>query len=144
MVIPYITFCGECREVLEFYRTVFNGTVRMLQTYGSYVPENVRQLPEDIEAWVLHGEMEICGALFWFADEVAEPVIKGNMVKLTLTVPTAKEAQKIFDGLNVDAYINLPPTETFYSAFHGGITDKYGVSWNITAEEAPGSTQVRQ
>lgn len=84
MIIPYITFCGECREVLEFYRTVFNGTVRMLQTYGSYVPENV------------------------------------------------------------DAYINLPPTETFYSAFHGGITDKYGVSWNITAEEAPGSTQVRQ
>ncbi|WP_395547665.1 MULTISPECIES: hypothetical protein [unclassified Lacrimispora] len=29
----------------------------------------------------------------------------------------------------------LPPTET--SVFHAAVTDKFGVNWNVVAEEAP-------
>jgi len=52
-------------------------------------------------------------------------------------VPTAKEAQRIFDALRVDAHISLPPVETFYSKFHAGLTDRYEVDWSIVAEESP-------
>ena len=137
MVTPYITFAGNCRNALVFYETVFHSSVQMSQPYGDYVPEGVAAPPENLKDWVLHAEMNICGTVFWFADEVAEPVTAGNMVKLTVTVPTAKEAQAIFDGLRIDAHITLPPTETFYSTFHAGLMDKYGVSWNIVAEEPP-------
>jgi len=138
MVNPYITFSGECSRALEFYQTVFQteviGTPHL---YGDYVPEGVTDLPDDLDRWILHAEMEICGTRFWFADEIAEPVTKGTMVKLTATVPNARDAQRIYDGLSEGAYITLPPTETFYSTFHGGLVDKFGVSWNIIAEEAP-------
>ncbi len=33
--------------------------------------------------------------------------------------------------------VTLPPTETFYSTFHAGLTDKFGIAWDIVAEEVP-------
>lgn len=137
MVTPYITFAGNCNEALEFYQTAFNSKIQMSQLYGDYVPEGVTAPPANLKDWILHAEMIICDTAFWFADEIAEPVYKGNMIKLTAKVPSAKEAQRIFDILSIGARITLPPTETFYSSFHGGIIDKYGISWNIVAEEAP-------
>ena len=137
MVTPYITFSGECREALDFYRTAFGAAVKMSLPYGDYVPEGVAIVPPDLKDWVLHAEMEICGTDFWFADEAAEPAVKGNMVKLTAKVPTAEEARKVFDALRANGRISLPPTETFYSKFHAGLTDKFGVNWNIVAEEGP-------
>ncbi len=144
MVTPYITFAGNCQEAIEFYKEVFNSTIKMVQSYGDYVPEGIVEPPDDLDTWILHAEMEICGTNFWFADEVAEPVNAGNtespwlqsgktMVKLTVQVPGAEEAQRIFDALNREAYITLPPVETFYSAFHAALMDRFGVGWNITA-----------
>lgn len=138
MVTPYITFDGDCRLALDFYKTAFNSEVKMLQTYDEYVPEGIIP-PDNLSSWILHAEMEICGTPFWFADEAAEPVTKGTMVKLTVQVADAVEAQRIFDILSDGAYVTLPPTETFYSTFHAGLVDKFGISWNITALEAPGS-----
>ena len=137
LVTPYITFSGECRNALNFYQTVFDTEIQMMHLYGDYVPDGIAIVPPNLKDWILHAEMKICGTVFWFADEAAQPVTKGNMVKLTVTVPTAKEAQTIYDGLRIDAHITLPPTETFYSTFHAGLMDKYGVSWNIVAEEPP-------
>lgn len=135
MVIPYIVFQGECAKALAFYQEVFQSDVGRLQTYGDYIPKDVVTPPANLAQWILHGEMEICGGTFWFADEVAEPVIKGTMVKLTITVSTAVEAQRIYDALVVEGQITLPPTQTFYSTFHAGLIDRFGVSWNIVAEE---------
>lgn len=137
MVTPYISFEGNCSAALKLYETAFNSTVKMSQPYGEYVPEGIAAPPDNLSSWVLHAEMEICGTSFWFADEIAQPVTKGSMVKLTAQVADAKEAQRIFDVLKRDAHITLPTTETFYSTFHAGLVDMFGVCWNITALEAP-------
>lgn len=137
MVTPFITFAGNCREALEFYQEVFDTTIQMSMTYDEYIPEGVNNPPKDLSNWILHATMEICGTEFWFADEVAEPVTKGTMVKLTAKVPTAANAQKIYNALCKDAYITLPPTGKFYSTFHAGLIDMFGISWQIVALEAP-------
>ncbi|MDR1536999.1 MAG: hypothetical protein LBU32_03210 [Clostridiales bacterium] len=84
----------------------------------------------------MHGEMVICGTNIWFADEAVPPVI-GDSVRLCATVPTGKEAAAIFDALSAGGVVTLPPTETFYSVFHASAADKFGVNWNVVAEEAP-------
>jgi len=136
MVIPYITFEGNCNEALEFYKKAFKSEVKMSQPYGDYIPEEIETPPVNLSSWILHAEMEICDTKFWFADEV-RPTSKGSMIKLTAAVSTSEEAKDIFEMLNVGGYVSLPPTETFYSTFHAALTDKFGVSWNIVAEESP-------
>lgn len=135
MVTPYLVFCGNCKDALEFYQNVFKCEAGTSIPYGEYVPEGISMPPENLHDWVLHAEMQICGTKFWFADEVSSPARDG-MVRLTVTVPDAKTAQDIYDALCVNGVITLPPTETFYSTFHAALTDKFGVGWNIVAEEA--------
>lgn len=137
MVTPFITFGGNCKEALAFYCDVFKSEVKMSRPYGEYIPEGIDTPPEGLSQWILHAEMEICGTNFWFADEV-QPGARGSMIKLSAIVPTAKEANEIFDRLSDGGNITLPPVVTFYSAFHAALTDHFGVGWNIVAEEPPG------
>lgn len=136
MVIPYITFNGNCKEALGFYQDVFQSEVTMSQSYGDYVPTGIDKPPENLSSWILHAEMQICGTTFWFADDVL-PVTVGNSVRLTIAVPTAEIARRIFNKLNEGGTVTLPPTEAFYTTFHAAVNDKYGVCWNIVAEEEP-------
>lgn len=136
MVTPYITFDGNCKEALDFYQDVFQSEVTLSQSYGKYVPTGTVNPPKNLNTWILHAEMQICGTTFWFADDVL-PITKGNLIRLTTTVPTAEIARRIFNKLNENGTVTLPPTEAFYTTFHAAITDKYGVCWNIVAEEGP-------
>lgn len=139
MVTPYLTFAGDCGAAMALYAEAFGSTVRMARTYGDYVPEGVDQPPENLRDWILHGEMEIAGTVVWLADEVSAEAAGGAKVKLVATVPTASEGRRIFNLLRDGGKTTLPPTETFYSTFHAGTVDRFGIHWNVIAEEAPES-----
>ncbi len=142
MITPYLVFNGYCKEAMDFYRSVFLCGEPKVLNYGDYMPEGSKTPPELLRTWIMHGEMTICGTNVWFADE-ATPVSRGDSIKLTATVSTGKEAASIFDALCVGGAVTLPATETFYSVFHAAVTDKFGVNWNVVAEEAPKREETR-
>lgn len=136
MITPYLVFNGDCQEAMDFYRSVFPCGEPQVMNYGDYMPEGSKTPPELLRNWIMHGEMAICGTNIWFADEAAS-FTKGDSIKLSANVPTGKEASAIFDALCVGGTVSLPPTKTFYSVFHAAVTDKFGVSWNVVAQEQP-------
>ena len=137
MIYPYITFSGRCAEAISFYEQAFSAKAEAVHPYGDYVPEGFLQPPEDLKKWVMHAELNICGTKVWLADEVAEPVVVGSNIKLTVNVDTKEQAQRIFSALQEGSSVTLPPTETFYSVFHGALVDRFGVCWAIVANESP-------
>ena len=136
MITPYLAFSGDCQEAMDFYRSVFPCGEPNIINYGDYMPEGSKTPPDLLRKWIMHGEMVICGTNVWFADETTQP-IKGDNIRLSAYVPTGKEAASIFDVLSVGGTVTLPPTETFYSVFHAAVTDKFGVNWNVVADEQP-------
>ena len=100
------------------------------------MPEGSKTPPELLKNWVMHAEMEICGTNVWFADE-ATPARNGDNIRLSASVSSGEGAKKIFEALSEDGEVTLQPTETFYSVFHAAVTDKFGINWNVIAEEAP-------
>jgi PhnB protein len=136
MITPYLAFNGNCQSAMNFYRSAFPCGEPKVIPYDDYMPEGSKTPPEALRTWIMHGEMVICGTNVWFADEI-NPVNTGDNIKLSAIVPTREEAKAIFTALSGGGIVTLPPAETFYSVFHAAVTDKYGVGWNVVAEEAP-------
>jgi PhnB protein len=136
MITPYIIFNGRCKEALKFYKEVFQCDEPKVMLYDDYMPEGSKTPPELLRSWIMHGEMVVCGTNLWFADEAASPAA-GDNIKLSATVPTREDAATIFSALCSGGDVTLPPTETFYSVFHAAVTDKFGINWNVVAEEVP-------
>jgi PhnB protein len=136
MITPYLTFNGNCKDALDFYRAVFHCDEPKILPYGDYMPEGSKTPLELLRTWVMHGEMVICGTNVWFSDEAIPPTI-GDSIGLSVIVPTGKEATAIYESLREGGTVTLPPVETFYSVFHAAVNDKFGVNWNVVAEEAP-------
>jgi PhnB protein len=139
MITPYLGFNGNCKEALDFYRGVFGCDEPKVLPYGDYMPEGSSIAPELLSIWVMHGEMVICGTNVWFADETVPVSVCGN-IRLTATVPLGSDAATIFNALSVGGKVTLPPTETFYSVFHAAVTDRFGINWDVVAEEQPKQT----
>ncbi len=136
MITPYLTFNGNCKEALAFYRSVFPCGEPSVLPYGDYMPEGSPTPPELLRNWVMHAEMTVCGTNVWFADSAQSPGNSG-LITLSAIVPTEGEALAIYDALCAGGTVTLPPTVTFYSVFHAVVRDRFGVPWQIVAEEAP-------
>ena len=136
MITPYLTFNGNCKEALAFYRSVFPCGEPSVLPYGDYMPEGPPTKPELLRSWVMHAEMTVCGTNVWFADSAQAPGNSG-LITLSAIVPTGREALAIYDALCAGGTVTLPPTVTFYSVFHAVVRDRFGVPWQIVAEEAP-------
>ena len=136
MITPYLTFNGNCKEALAFYRSVFPCGEPSILPYGDYMPEGSPTPPELLRGWVMHAEMTVCGTNVWFADSAQSPGNSG-LITLSAIVPTEGEALAIYDALCAGGTVTLPPTVTFYSVFHAVVRDRFGVLWQIVAEEAP-------
>ena len=136
MITPYLTFNGNCKEALAFYRSVFPCGEPSVLPYGDYMPEGSPTPPELLRSWVMHAEMTVCGTNVWFADSAQSPGNSG-LITLSAIVPTGREALAIYDALCAGGTVTLPPTVTFYSVFHAVVRDRFGVPWQIVAEEAP-------
>lgn len=136
MITPYLTFNGNCKEALAFYRSVFPCGEPSVLPYGDFMPEGSPTPPELLRGWVMHAEMTVCGTNVWFADSAQSPGNSG-LITLSAIVPTGREALAIYDALCAGGTVTLPPTVTFYSVFHAVVRDRFGVPWQIVAEEAP-------
>jgi PhnB protein len=133
MIAPYLTFNGNRKDAPDFYRAVFHCDEPKIPLYGDCMPEGSKTPPELLRTRAMHGETVICGTNVRFADEATPPAI-GDNIKLSVTVPTGKEAAAIFESLREGGNVTLPPTETFYGVFHAAVTDKFDVNWNVVAE----------
>jgi PhnB protein len=50
---------------------------------------------------------------------------------LSLTVPSAAEADRVFAALGNGGQVQVPLTKTFFSPRFGMVADRFGVSWMV-------------
>lgn len=130
---PYLTFSGNCREAMSFYKKCLGGTLTF-QTVGEF-PLAVK-LPARMKKSILHSTL-VKGALTLMgSDMVSENgLTKGNAVSIMLNCNSEKEARSVYKKLSEDGIQTHPIELTFFGALLGGLTDKYGNHWLLHYEQ---------
>jgi len=127
----FLNFDGDCRAALEFYVDVFKlEHPDHIMTYdqmpgGDFGTGN--------EGRILYANLPIFGCNVMFSDcPAGSPFVKGTNIALTLGTPDAGEIQRIFNALAEGGQVAMPLGQTFFSELYGMVTDKFGITWQLS------------
>ncbi len=123
----YLSFHGNCREAMIFYRECLGGELT-LQTIGESPLAD--QMPQEMKECILHATLKTEDLVIMGSDMTPETgLIKGNAVSLMLKCSSEADIRISFDKLSDGATIKHPLENTFWGALFGDLTDKFGNNW---------------
>lgn len=123
----YLTFNGNCREAMTFYKECLGGELTM-QTIGESPLAD--KMPPQMKQSILHstlikGPLQIMGS-----DMVAEQgLVRGNAVSLMLNCSSEEEINTFYANLSKGGKATHPLENSFWGALFGDLTDRYGNHW---------------
>lgn len=129
----YLTFNGNCREAMTFYKECLGGELTF-QTVGESPLSN--KLPKKMKDCILHSTLTKGSLILMGSDMVNEKgLIRGNSVSLSLSCRSEEEIKNCYEKLSKDGSQNHPLENSFWGALFGDLTDKYGNHWILNYEK---------
>ena len=130
---PYLNFAGKTEEAFKFYKSVFGGEFAVLQRFKD-TPEGSR-VPEKEKEMIMHVSLPVDGTTLMATDALESMGHKlniGNNIQLSVEAESKNEVDKIFKGLSSGGKVTMPLADTFWGAYFGMVTDKFGVQWMVS------------
>ena len=131
----YLTFGGNCREAMNFYKECLGGQLN-LQTIGESPMAD--QMPKEMKDCIIHSELRKDNLILMASDMVSnQGLIKGNAVSLMLDCSSEEEIKDFYAKLSSGGEATHPLENTFWGATFGDLTDKFGNHWllNFTGNQ---------
>jgi PhnB protein len=123
----YLTFSGNCREAMEFYKECLGGEL-VLQTIGESPMAD--KMPQQMKDCILHSTLTKGALVLMGSDMVSEKgLTKGNAVSLCLNCSDEEEIKRCYENLSKNGEATHPLETTFWGATFGDLIDKYGNHW---------------
>jgi PhnB protein len=133
-LIPYLNFSGNCEEALNFYKGIIGGDIIIASRYDN---PNM-QAPEAFRDKILHARYDMGDGVTMYASDVmpGRPMANGSGdVSLSLAFSDLETGKKVFTALAEGGKVQMPFEKQFWGDWYGGLTDKYGMHWNVNFSE---------
>lgn len=139
-VNPYLTFNGTCEEAFLFYKSVFGGEFTYIGKYKDMPPvEGCGEISAADGEKIMHVSLPISKETILMASDGIESsgqvTITGNDFSISINTDSTAEADKLFNGLSAGGNIVMPLDKTFWGAYFGMFTDKFGIQWMVNFDE---------
>ena len=129
---PYIHFKDNAREAMEFYRSVFGGTLN-ISTFSEF---GMVDNPSEGNK-IMHSMLEAANGLAFMAADTPSHMQyqPGNTITMSLSGTDEAQLRGYWDKLSVGAAIQQPLEAAPWGDVFGMLTDQYGIEWmvNLTA-----------
>jgi PhnB protein len=136
-VQPYLFFNGRCEEAIDFYKKVLAAEVLMLMRFSdSPDPPPPGTVPPGSENKVMHACLRVGDSEVMASDGMCTGRAAFQGVSLSLEVPNAAEADRLFEALGEGGQVQMPIGQTFFSPRFGVVADRFGVSWMVVTTPA--------
>ena len=123
----YLTFNGNCREAMTFYKECLDGELT-LQTIGE--SPMAHKMPPQMKECILHSTLTNGSVIIMATDCVPEEgLVKGNTVALCINCSSEEEIKALYASLSAGGKATHPVQDTFWGALFGDLTDQFGNHW---------------
>lgn len=132
---PYLSFRGQAREAMEFYQSVFGGSLEII-TFKEF---GASQDPGDDDK-VMHAKLEAeHGITLMGADTPAGMELQpGSTIAISLSGDDDAELSGWYERLVEGGTISEPLVQAPWGDKFGMLTDRFGIDWmvNISGQSA--------
>ena len=131
---PYLLFDGNCEAALNFYEQALGAkTLSMMRYDGTPA---CAQMPADMKSKVLHARFAVGDVVVMVSDCPPDRYTKPQGQALALSADKPAEAERLFHSLAEGGTVTMPIDKTFFAERFGMVTDKFGVPWMVSCENA--------
>lgn len=136
---PYLVFNGNCEEAFLFYQSVFGGEFPYIGKFKDMPPAEGNPVLSEAEGnKIMHVSLPIGGGSILMGSDsnsASGEVAFGQNISLSINALSKEEADKLFNGLSAGGTVTMPMNQTFWGAYFGMFTDKFGISWMVNFDD---------
>lgn len=132
-ITPYLSFDGNAKQALEFYKEVLGAEIIGVQTFG----EADYPTPPEADQRVMHAKLSKGDLSLMFSDTFpGQSVVVGNNITLTLEPESEEEIQNLYDSLIKNGKALMELENTFWGAKYGRVQDQFGIIWELNYQKS--------
>lgn len=129
-LVTYLTFNGNCREAMTFYRECLGGELS-LETIGA--SPLAAGLPEKMKEYILQATLVHDGFVLLGTDMVGEDGLsRGNAISILVECGSRKELKNYFSKLSAEGEATYPIKKGVRGNWFGSLTDRFGNHWLLS------------
>lgn len=130
---PYISFAGNAREAMEFYKGVFGGTL-VLNTFGEF--GGAQELDGDK---IMHGMLETDSGYTLMGSDTPQGMEHnpGDNITVSLSGDDSGELRGYWEKLADGGAVSVPLEKQMWGDEFGACVDRFGISWMVNIGQAP-------
>jgi PhnB protein len=122
MLIPAISFPGNCNEAIEYYKSVFGAEVSKLGFDENKKPN-----------FIVHSELTIYGGKINMSDNDGASIEPAGLT-FNIFLKNAEEVTALFNKLAEKGKVRIPLQTDYWTDLWGYIDDPFGLEWCIAVE----------
>jgi PhnB protein len=129
---PYLSFRAEARQAMEFYKSVFGGTLTV-NTFGEFGS------PEGADAEkIMHAQLETDNGYTLMASDTPAGMDHnpGTNITVSLSGDDAGDLRAYWEKLSEGGTVTVPFEKQMWGDEFGSCIDKFGIPWmvNVVAQ----------
>jgi PhnB protein len=130
----YLSFDGNCREIMTYYATCLGGELYLQTVAESPV---AAQFPPALQDQVIHSSISKNSALLVMGSDMhRDKLVEGNTTTLCVNCGSAEEVNTFFEKLSAGGKVVDPLQKAFWGDTFGVLIDRYGRTWMFVFHEA--------
>lgn len=124
---PYINFRGETRQALEFYQSIFGGTL----VANTFADSGAKEAPYADQ--IMHGQLDTDQGYTIMASDLPPDMelTRGTNITIGLSGDNAETLRGYWAGLAVGGTISTELAPQMWGDEFGQLTDKFGIAWLV-------------
>lgn len=124
---PYISFKGQAREAMEFYKSIFGGELRV-STFGEFnAPDPT------IADQIMHSMLETPSGYTIMASDTPPGMEHqpGTNITVSLSGEDGDELRGYWAKLSEGGTVNVPLEKQMWGDEFGSCVDRFGIPWMV-------------
>jgi PhnB protein len=128
---PYLFFNGNCKPAMEFYQKTLGGDLQVF-TAGQADQEMFAGADPNL---VLNSCLITPSIQFMASDNMKKNTDFGDNICMMLECSSRSELDQLYAALSKGGEADMTPSDQFWGAYFGTLTDPFGVNWMLSFQE---------